>query len=256
MTESSFYDEYHLVLPTYDTGQTGGTFDWLEKLSAKQKAKITIYCEFSLVIIDQLIADSDGKKNRFLYLDDATSEAQLFSNESNLKALSTKARHYRITSFLCFHFLKRTVSTQLRNSAEWLIMHRATDAKLLEGCWEESASLFWDKDTFMSMCREEMSKDFPSLIIWRDKGKIDCGNGMDWKIQISHRNKVLNESISKSNDNGHKKDKRKTDFPDAGTKHRGPQSPVQKNKSCKASVAWRMSRPSGVKKSPHIIARL
>jgi len=249
------YDEYHLVLPTYGTGQRGGTFDWLDKLSQKQRSKITIYCEFSLCIIDQLIADSDGKKNRFLYLDDATSESQLFSNESNLKALSTKARHYHITSFLCFHFLKRTVSTQLRNSAEWLIIHRATDARLLEGIWEESASLFWNKDHFMSLCRDEMIKDYPSLIIWRDKGKIDCGNGMDWKIQTEHRNKIIHKCISK-NDDRHEKDKLKTGLPDTSAKHRGFEPTVQKNPRLQNPVAWGVSRPRRDKKPTRIIARL
>ena len=238
MLADDFYDEYHFVLPTYDTGQQGGTFDWIKKLPKNITKKITIYCEFSLGIVDKLIEESDGKKNRFFYLDDATAETSLFSNESALKSLSTKARHYKITTLFCFHFLKRTVSTQLRNSAEWIIMHRATDSKLLEGIWEECASLFHDKDTFMEMCRDKMSDEFPCVVIWRDKGRIDAENGMNWSFQNKHRDIVLNKHI-KSNEPTRRSKKAvcQIDAANPDTEHRGSEFEVPASPRNKAFIS-------------------
>jgi hypothetical protein len=192
--EDNFYKEFHLVLPTYESGQTGGTFDWIDRLPKKQQAKLTIYCDFSLVIIDKLIEESDGETSRLLYIDDATAEQELFSTSDLMRSLSSKARHYKITTFICLHFMKLR-NTLLRCSAEWLIIHRMTDYKVLENIYDESASLFWDKKEFIRLCREEMMKDYPSILIWRDKGRIDCGHGMDYSFEKKHRDNVLNKGI-------------------------------------------------------------
>jgi hypothetical protein len=70
-----------------------------------------------------------------------------------------------------------------------------TDYKVLENIYDESASLFWDKKEFIRLCREEMMKDYPSILIWRDKGRIDCGHGMDYSFEKKHRDNVLNKGI-------------------------------------------------------------
>lgn len=257
MLQDNFFGEFHLILPTYESGQTGGTFDWIDDLPLKVRQRITIYCEFSMVIVNQLIDQSDGVTNRFLYVDDATSETVLFSNDVALKAVSSKARHYKITTFLCFHFLKKTLSTQLRNSAEWIILHRATDAKLLEGIWEECASLFFDKNVFMGMCREEMSKDYPSVILWRDKGQIDVGHGMDWHIQITHRDKVLKEGRNKKkhNSNG-KADNVQTSKCEADSESGGLERSLQQDKGDQMSFSGSVARLAKRKKPNRVIARI
>jgi hypothetical protein len=208
IAHDDFYQEFHLVLPTY-SNQAGGTFDWIDRLPEKRKKKVTIYEDFSLVIIDQLIEQSDGKKNRFFYVDDATSETQLHSNDETIKSLTSKARHFKITTLLCFHFLKLR-NALLRNSAEWLFLHRTTDAKLIEGVYEESASLYHDKNTFYTNVREEMAKDFPCMAVWRDRGWIDFGNPMDWSFN-KYRDKVLGKGISKQKHAASKKDTLETE---------------------------------------------
>jgi hypothetical protein len=230
LQEDNFYHEFHLVLPTYSTGQTGGTFDWLDRLPEKLKKKITIYCDFSLVIVERLIEESDGKTNRFFYVDDATAEQELFSQSDIMRSLSSKARHYKITTMICLHFMKLR-NTLLRCSAEWLIIHRMTDNKVLENIYDESASLFWDKKQFIGMCRDEMLKDYPSILIWRDKGLIDCGNGMDYSFQNKYRDKVLNKVIVATN-NGSKKQVNtlQTVKCDTEPAHRGLEPVVQEDK--------------------------
>jgi hypothetical protein len=206
INDDDFFQEFHLVLPTYESGQTGGTFDWIDRLPPSKARKITIYCDFSLVIVEKLIDESDGKTNRFLYVDDATAEQDLFSQSELMRSLSTKARHYKISTLICVHFMKLR-NVLLRCSAEWLIIHRMTDYKVLEGIFEESASLFWDKKLFIELCREEMAKDYPSILIWRDKGLIDCGNGMNYSFQKKYRDKVLNKTIAKKPQDGSEKQK-------------------------------------------------
>jgi hypothetical protein len=199
MTEDNQFGEFHLVLPTYESGQTGGTFDWLDELPAKVKSRIVIYCEFSTLIVERIIeASSKDDVHRFLYCDDATSETQLFSNDAVLKAVATKARHYRISILLCFHFLKKQLSTLLRNQCEWIFLHRVTDGTLCEHIHEEAMSMFVSKTDFMLTLRNEMVKDFPSIVLWRDRGKLSC-DGMDWTIIKRHRNKILKKSNNTSN---------------------------------------------------------
>jgi hypothetical protein len=190
--KDDFYHEFHLVLPTY-SNQANNTFGWIDKLPDKKKKKIVIYEDFSLIIIERLIEESDGKKNRFFYVDDATSETQLHSNDELIKSLTSKARHFKITTLLCFHFLKLR-NALLRNSAEWLFLHRTTDAKLIEGVYEESASLYHDKNTFLEEVRTEMAKDFPCMCVWRDRGYIDFGNPMEWTFN-KYRDKILSKGI-------------------------------------------------------------
>jgi hypothetical protein len=200
LLEDNFYNEFHLVLPSYDN-QAKGTFDWLDKLPKKAQNKITIYESFSMVIIDDLIEKADGKKNRFLYVDDATAEQAFFSNSEQLKALSTRCRHLKITAFLCFHYLRRSLTPQLRNSCEFLMLHRVCDEKLLTSIWEESISLFMPKEQFLSICRTEMLKDYPCICLWKDKVKMDIGC-MEWKFQAEHRPFIIkNNSKTREHNN-------------------------------------------------------
>jgi hypothetical protein len=197
LLKDNFYDEFHLVLPSY-SNQAKGTFDWLDKLPPKAKNKIIIYEAFSMVIIDNLIDSSNGKTNRFLYVDDATSEQSFFQNSEQLKALSTRCRHLKISCLLCFHYLRRSLTPQLRNSCEFLILHRCCDEKLLTNVWEETISLFMTKEEFLSICKEEMIKDFPCIVIWKDKVKIDT-EAMMWNIQKIHRPHIIKVKSTSSN---------------------------------------------------------
>lgn len=253
LLDDGFYDEFHLVLPTYASGQTGGTFDFLDRLPTKIQKKIIIYCDFSLVIVERLIEESNGKKNRFLYIDDATAEQELFSTSEIMRSLSSKARHYKITTMICLHFMKLR-NTLLRCSAEWLIIHRMTDYKVLENIYDESASLFWDKKQFIEMCRDEMLKDYPSILIWRDKGRIDCGNGMDYTFQNKYRDKVLNKSISKKNGKLQQVCFAETEGGEDDTTSGRPESAVQEDKGAKNPSTSRKSKHRPVKKSRSGIA--
>jgi hypothetical protein len=254
VTEDNFYKEFHLVLPTYDTGQTGSTFDWIGRLPKSKKDKITIYCDFSLIIVDRLIEESDGKTNRLLYIDDATAEQELFSQSDIMRSLSTKARHYKITTFVCLHFMKLR-NTLMRNSAEFLILHRMTDYKVLENIYTESASLFWDKNEFMAICRQEMEKEYPCVIIWRDKGRIDVGHGMDYSFEKKHRDYVLNKNIKRS-DVKVKKDTIQTKQCKTSATPRGPgESEVSEDEGQQTAVRSRRIKLIQNKKSKPPLVR-
>lgn len=197
------FDRYELVIPTYSF-QAKDTYAWVEQLDKKIQDKITVYESFSLQIVEDIMrqARKDDKRT-FYYMDDATSIGELFSLYSTeFKDLTTKARHYRTVLWLAIHHVKGVLTPQIRSSISFYCVHRLPDSSLLETIWQENLSLFYEKKDWLQMCREEMKKDFPLIVIHRDKaGGVD-NTGMDWKFIAKQRLLILksmDSSIAKKN---------------------------------------------------------
>jgi hypothetical protein len=190
MTNTKIYDEYHLVIPTWKF-QAKGTFKWIESLDKSISSKITIYEDFSLNVVSNLLTKGRrDSRHRYLYLDDATSFSELFSQSEVLKDLITKARHYKITTHIITHHLKAVMIPLLRSNVSYYILHRNVNAKFLEGIYEENLSLFFERKDWIDLCRREMRKDYPALAIDRDRQRIDC-NAMDWDFIKTQRDILL-----------------------------------------------------------------
>jgi hypothetical protein len=204
LTNTKIYDEYHLIIPTWRF-QAKGTFKWLEHLPKAITEKITIYEDFSINMVSKLLEKAKkDKRHRYMYLDDATSFGELFQQSETLKDLVTKTRHFRITFHVQTHHLKSVCLPLLRSSVSYYILHRNVNAKFLEGIYDESLSLFFDKKDWIDICRKEMRKEYPAIAIDRDRQRIDC-NAMNWNIIKFQRDILLNnDNIEYSNKNDKK----------------------------------------------------
>ena len=139
-------------------------------------------------------------------------------------------RHYRLTTWLVFHYLKRTVSPLLRSSAEFIFIHRTGNAKLLEDIGTELFSMFITPKEFLNMLREQLKKDeYPNICLWVDKGKYDL-NANEWSFIKQNRQYIL-DHMNIVND--HKKNNHQSKGGARTQKYLNQQSKVQKNQSFK-----------------------
>jgi hypothetical protein len=238
------FDEYHLIIPTM-AYQRAGTFDYL--YNEKESDLVTIYEQFSIPIISNLITKArKDKLKRFIYVDDATAFVTVFHDTEEFRQLTSLSRHLRISSLLCFHHVKGVLRPLVRCSSSYFILHRLVDQVLLTTIWEENMSLFIDKKAFLELCREEMKKDYPCIVLHRDLGKLDRG-GMDFSYIRKARDLILNrqkKDIKTKNDDTpkvHKSDG-KTREPVSAVQSGVLQSPIQKGTGIKVPLSQSVRR--------------
>ena len=204
ISPKSLYHEFHLVIPTWRF-QAKDTFAWIGELPEAVQDKITIYEDFSINVIRRLLDRSiKDKRHRYLYIDDATSFGELFSQSETLKDLITKARHYKITTHIITHHLKAVMIPLLRSNISYYILHRNVNAKFLEGIYEENLSLFFSKQDWFDTCRKEMRGEFPAIAIDRDQQRVDCG-AMNWSYIKKERDLIINSTSTNINQDDNKK---------------------------------------------------
>ena len=153
-----------------------------------------------------------------------------WGRDKQLKALSTKCRHFKITSFWTFHFLKRTVTPQLRNSAEFVFLHRCPDETLLRQLHEEALSLWVKRDDFLDVCRDVMMEDYPCMVLHRDKALIDV-KGQEWLFIKKQKDLILktDSKVSKKKKKNVKKCCVEVDTEQDDTEYCGPEPEVQES---------------------------
>lgn len=210
------FTEYHLVIPTFQY-QRNNTFNFMNGLKDEDSNRITIYEDFSLQIIEELIKrQKKSRGNILFYLDDASSFISLFSQSSILKKLIVEARHLKITTWLTTHSLKSTISPLIRSNTSYYLLHRQSNADFLESLWSEVLSLFMSKSDFLNMCRDEMkNKEFSCILIDKDRSKIDKNfiespiikENID--LILKSQTKVYQSNKSNRNDESKKDDKNK-----------------------------------------------
>lgn len=199
--EKDMFDFYDLVIPTYGY-QAKDTFCWLETLPDKIKNKITIYQDFSVLILDFIIERQKSDKFRgtktFFYMDDATAITELSGPSiEQFKIMTTQARHLGICMWLTFHHVKRILTPQIRGSCSFFVIHRLPDIKILETIWEENMSLWYDKNTWLDFCRKTMREDYPCVVVHRDKaGGVDDKAMDGWDFIKKQRDIILKEMDS------------------------------------------------------------
>ena len=190
--ERNIYDEFHLVLPSYRF-QARNTYGWFTGLPDKIQSKITIYEDFSLVAVSRLLdrAKTETKrKHRYLFLDDATSFSEFFGQSEVLKELVSMCRHYFLTLHVITHGLKSVLNPVFRQNVSFFVLHRNLNAKFLESLWEESMSLFYTKAEWFELCKREMKKAYPAILINRDTQDIDIAM-MEWPFVKKQRELII-----------------------------------------------------------------
>ena len=146
------YDEYHLVLPEYETDASGETYSFIEG-----HRNTTVYSSYSNDITEKVKINSKNKKILYL-LDDATS--LLFENKNNpeiIKLVSTSRHGRGITVIIICHALKSILTPLIRGLIDFLFIGAFTNKTLIKKhLFEENFSMMLSEDEFIEEYKEKI----------------------------------------------------------------------------------------------------
>jgi hypothetical protein len=175
LIENNFYDKFHLVASNFQNEQKGSYEAMFKNIPDKKLKNITVYEKYSDQILENILKDT--KHRKLILFDDASSTTDLFKNGELLKKLTFESRHkFNCSIWFVVHSIKGILSTWLRSNVEFWFIHRITNINLYKALWEEFLSIQIPKfKDFQKFIKDEFlnSSEFPSLLFWSDKQKID-----------------------------------------------------------------------------------
>ena len=144
-----YFNEYHLILPTYKYEQKN-SYSFLDTFYKKDKKKIFIYDKYHPLISEKILNQQKKNNNNkiFFSIDDSTHlKGDLFYS-GNIIELATTSRHLNIHSWLIMHYNKTIIPPNVRQNIEMLFIHRLK-LKSLEDIYDNHFE-YRDKQEFES----------------------------------------------------------------------------------------------------------
>ena len=178
--DNDMYDEYHLVLPVYEFEQND-SYAWLTK--HKTKAKIFVYTEHDLMIVNKLIDRKRPYNNAFWGLDDSSGSWKIQADAFELKFYS-RLRHFNVTMWIVVHTVRAALPASLRSQIDFLFLFMNTNRKALEAIYEEwlSISIGTFKEFMEIYKKNVLDVEYGSMLIWCRKPGVYDVNVKDWTI--------------------------------------------------------------------------
>ena len=134
--EKNIYDDYVLILPSYEV-EADDSYRFLAEYD-----EVTIYTRYHEKIARDLYRcnhNINTRKNTLFVIDDASAFAVDLHNgkSSELVGLIAESRHVKITTWILVHSLRNILSPILRENIRYLLLYSITNRKLLESVYEE-----------------------------------------------------------------------------------------------------------------------
>ena len=182
----NIYDEYHFILPEYETDASSETYSFIEG-----HKNTTVYGSYTAEITQQIKKNSANKKILFI-LDDATSYLFENKNSSTLLNLVSTCRHGKgITVIVICHALKSILMPPIRGMIDYLFIGAFTNYTLIKRhLYDENCSMLIDEKSFMDKYKENIiTKEHNFLFI---NGKCQFSFSVnEWNLSTFDRKKSI-----------------------------------------------------------------
>ena len=125
------YDEFHLVLPSFENEQNDSY-----RFLLPHKKKVFVYPRYTPVVLEMMMGRKTDDKRFFFCIDDSSGFGQDMYNDAGLTQLITCCRHSQVTIVIVAHSLKSIIKPVIRQNVDWLVAF-TTQNMLVKFIWDE-----------------------------------------------------------------------------------------------------------------------
>ncbi len=182
----NLYDEYHFILPEYETDASSETYSFIEG-----HKNTTVYGTYTPEITQQIKKNSKNKKILYV-MDDATSYLFENKNKPELLNLVSTCRHGKgITIIVICHALKTILTPSIRGLIDFMFIGAFTNYTLIKRhLWEEQCSMMIKEDEFMDEYKRNIIKEEHNFLYINGKCEFSFTVN-NWNLSTFDRKKAI-----------------------------------------------------------------